>query len=149
MYVYWRGSSEWDNTYNSYDSHNHSYHKTHDRTRVARPIAFAHVHLRDPIALSYNTHFLCTTVAYRRMIYRTIKCIAHRANFIRILFHIRVFLATVYDQNLHFSVARIFCYFGSCANCEDPIFLLLKLYFHSKYICSLIKADKKVCFANI
>lgn len=44
------------------------------------------------------------------------------------------FLATVYDQNLHFSVARIFCYFGSCANCEDPIFLLLKLYFHSKFI---------------
>lgn len=52
---------------------------TYDRTSVARPIAFAHVHLRDPIVLSYNTHFLCTTVAYRRMIYRTIKCIAQRS----------------------------------------------------------------------
>ena len=64
--------------YTPSDSHDHSYHGTHNRTSNhigARSIVRSPSLSRVPIVLSFNSCFHCTTVAYRRKIYRKIQCV--------------------------------------------------------------------------
>lgn len=73
----------------------HSYHGIHDR-RTSNCIGACSIcqlpeHSHDPITLSYKTCFQCTTA---------------------------IISATVYNPYLNYSIARIFCRFCSCTNCE-------------------------------
>lgn len=81
-------------------------------------------YLRNTIALSYNTCFHCTTVACIDARYITwFNLFASHDDYFRSCkyctntFTYSIISAPVYDPNLNFSVAQIFCWFCWCASC--------------------------------
>lgn len=85
----------------------------------------------DPLALSNNARFYCTTITYRRNLYRKIQSvyIAQRSLWIVWIsyryFLYAIILAAVKEPYLIFLVNQIFCRFCSCANCKRGTVLCL------------------------
>lgn len=98
---------------------------------IACPIALAHVQSSDPlVSRAILSHYLSTVAFIVQQSHIDTRYIARfnalgshkarldRAIFVRILFSNAIISATGYDSYLIFSVARIFCCFWSCTNCE-------------------------------
>lgn len=112
------------------DSHEHSYHGTHDRTNAARPIALAHVPSDHLITRAILSHYRTTLTFILLQSHLDARYIAkfnafasyngrfRWCEFRTNTFSYAIISATVYDPNLNFLVARIFCCFCSRSNCE-------------------------------
>lgn len=88
----------WRYIYTLSESREHSYYGTYDYTRATRPIALVHFQSSDPvITLEILFHYLTTLAFIVQNISQDLICLHRtrdaldRANFVRILFHIRLF----------------------------------------------------------
>ena len=116
------------------DSHEHPYQCTQDRKSAPRAIALTHVQSSDHlINCAILSHYF-TTLAFvvqqscidARYIARFNAFALHNGRFRscefrRNIFSCAIISATVYNPNQNFSVARIFCRFCSCANCDRSL----------------------------
>ena len=107
--------------YTPYESHEHSYDRTQDRTSAARPIAMAHVQSYDHlITRAILSHYLATLAFIVQQSHINARPIARFNAFASqngrfrscdrcaTTFSYAIISATVYDPNLNFSIARLF-----------------------------------------
>ena len=130
--VNWKESETVDiYIYTPYESHEHSYDRTQDRTSAARPIAMAHIQSCDHMTTrAILSHYLATLAFIVQRSHINARPIARFNAFASqngrfrscdrcaTTFSYAIISATVYDPNLNFSIARLFGRSWSCANCE-------------------------------
>ena len=131
--------------YTPSDSHDHSYHGTHNRTSNhigARSIVRSPSLV--PLVLSFNSCFHCTTVAYRRKIYRKIQCIyiAQRSLWIVRVSYEYFFICDYFGNSLRtisifFGRTTVYC-FCSSVNCEMGLNYCFIFYFCRRIVFFVI-----------